>query len=116
MERARHPGNVAVSSLIVCLGLASCAPLAWAQDPIHKMGRGLVNLLTGWIELPKQIHLGSRDDNPVVGLGRGLLKGAGLTILRSGVGIYESLTFPLPYPQGFASPYEGMELPDYAWE
>ena len=92
------------------------AQSAWAQDPIHKMGRGLVNVLTGWIELPKQVHLGSQEDNPVIGLGRGLLKGAGLTLLRGGVGIYEAVTFPLPYPKDFASPYEPMELPDYAWE
>ena len=92
------------------------APAAWAQDPIHKMGRGVVNLLTGWIEIPKQIHLGGQEENPFIGLGRGLLKGAGLTILRGGVGLYEALTFPLPYPKDFASPYESMELSDYAWE
>ena len=91
-------------------------PSALAQDPIHKMGRGLVNVLTGWIELPKQIHLGKQEDNPITGIGRGLLKGAGLTVLRAGVGIYEAVTFPLPYPKAFASPYEQMELPDYAWE
>ena len=88
----------------------------WAQDPIHKMGRGVVNVLTGWLEVPKQIHLGSQEENPVMGIGRGVLKGAGLTLLRGGVGIYEALTFPLPYPKNFASPYEQMELSDYAWE
>ena len=92
------------------------SPEVQAQDPIHKMGRGVVNILTGWMELPKQIHLGSQDENPVFGLGRGLLKGAGLTIIRSGVGLYEAVTFPLPYPKDFASPYEYMELNDYAWE
>lgn len=107
-----------VSLALVCaagLGIW-LSPPAWAQDPIHKMGRGVVNVLTGWLELPKQIHLGSQEDNPIVGLGRGLLKGAGLTVLRGGVGIYEALTFPLPYPKDFASPYEQMELNDYAWE
>ena len=89
---------------------------AWAQDPIHKMGRGVVNALTGWIELPKQISLGKQEDNPVAGIGRGLVKGAGLTILRSGIGVYEVVTFPIPYPKDFASPYEQMELADYAWE
>ena len=89
---------------------------AWAQDPIHKMGRGVTNVLTGWIELPKQIHLGRQEENPVAGLGWGFFKGAGLALLRSGVGLYEALTFPLPYPKGFASPYEQMELNDYAWE
>ncbi len=106
----------------VMIGIAASAcvalvtPPVWAQDPIHKMGRGLVNVLTCWIELPKQLHLGSREDNPVVGIGMGLLKGAGLTVLRSGVGVYEAISFPVPYPKDFASPYEQMELPDYAWE
>ncbi len=89
---------------------------AWAQDPIHKAGRGLVNILTSWIEIPKQIHLGAQEDNPLTGIGMGLVKGAGLTILRGGVGVYEAVTFPLPYPKDYTSPYEQMELPDYAWE
>lgn len=89
---------------------------AWAQDPIHKMGRGVVNVLTGWIELPKQVQLGKQEDNPLMGIGRGLAKGAGLMVLRSGIGLYEVITFPLPYPKGFVSPYEQMELNDYAWE
>ncbi len=91
-------------------------PTAMAQDPIHKAGRGVVNALTSWIELPKQVHLGTQEENPVAGIGMGLLKGAGLTLLRGSVGIYEAVTFPLPYPKDFASPYEQWELPDYPWE
>lgn len=103
-------------ALLMWVASACVSPSASAQDPIHKAGRGLVNVLTGWIEVPKQVHLGSQDPNAVVGLGRGLLKGACLTVLRAGVGVYEALTFPLPYPKNYASPYEQMELPDYAWE
>lgn len=106
----------AVCAALVLAGVSLWCVPAWAQDPIHKMGRGVVNVLTGWIELPKQIHLGSQEDNPVIGVGSGLFKGVGLTVLRSGVGIYEALTFPLPYPKNYASPYEQMELNDYAWE
>lgn len=91
-------------------------PVVWAQDPIHKAGRGVVNVLTGWIELPKQVHLGAQEDNPVVGLGMGAAKGVGLTILRMGVGLYEAVTCPVGFPNQFGSPYEDMELPDYAWE
>jgi len=97
------------------LVLANSQP-AWAQDPIHKMGRGLVNVLTGWIEVPKQVHAGSQEENPVTGFGMGLVRGAGLTLLRGGVGLFEAVTFPVPYPKDFASPYVSMELPDYAWE
>jgi putative exosortase-associated protein (TIGR04073 family) len=102
--------------LVAAACLVGRAPVAQAQDPIHKIGRGVVNVLTGWIELPKQMHLGSQQENPVTGVGRGLLKGAGLTVLRGGVGVYEAVTFPIPYPKDFASPYESMELRDYAWE
>ena len=101
----------------VILGIAMAAgQRAWAQDPIHKAGRGVVNVLTGWLEIPKQIQLGTQEHNPVFGAGRGAVKGVGLTLLRGGVGIYEALTFPLPLPHGYSSPYELMELPDYAWE
>ena len=104
-------------STVMLLGLLLVeSPSVWAQDPIHKMGRGVVNVLTGWIELPKQIHLGSQGKNPVTGAGYGLLKGAGLTLLRGGVGLFEAVTFPIPYPKDFGSPYEPMELNDYAWE
>ena len=108
--------SVGYASAVLVASLLFGVPQAWAQDPIHKAGRGLVNLLTGWIELPKQIHLGSQEENPVTGLGMGLVRGVGLTVLRGGVGIYEALTFPVPYPKDYASPYEQMELRDYAWE
>ena len=107
--------SVCIAAVAAVL-LVGIAPKAWAQDPIHKMGRGVVNVLTGWIEIPKQIHLGSQEENPVVGIGTGVLKGAGLTLLRGGVGIYEAITFAIPYPKDYASPYEQMELNDYAWE
>ena len=100
---------------IVAAGLWM-SPCAQAQDPIHKMGRGVVNVLTSWIEVPRHLHAGSRAANPLWGFGLGLFKGAGLMMLRSGVGLFEALTFPVAYPKGFASPYEQMELPDYAWE
>ncbi len=103
-------------TVTLAAGVLGISPAAWAQDPIHKMGRGMVNVLTGWLELPKQIQLGTQASNPITGLAMGLMKGAGMTLLRSGVGLYETVTFPIPLPTGFASPYEQMALNDYAWE
>ncbi len=94
----------------------SVVPHLYADDFIHKAGRGVVNVLTCWIEIPKQLHLGSQEDNPVSGVGMGIAKGVSLTVLRVGVGAYEAVTFALPYPKGYISPYEEMQLPDYAWE
>ena len=103
-----------IVAILLMIGIGPAE--SWAQDPILKMGRGVVNILTGWIEIPKQIHLGKQANNPVTGIGRGLFKGASLAVLRSGVGLYEAVTFPLPYPRGFSSPYQDLALPDYAWE
>ena len=109
----KRPARALVVAVVV-LGLRS--PQAFAQDPIHKFGRGVGNVLTCWLELPKQLHLGSQEENPILGAGWGLVKGGGLTITRLAVGAYETVSFFVPYPKDYASPYEDMELPDYAWE
>jgi putative exosortase-associated protein (TIGR04073 family) len=110
-RRVRVAAAILAATLCLIWG-----PAAWAQDPVHKMGRGVVNVLTGWIELPKQVQLGILEHNPVAGAGWGLVKGLGLTVLRMGIGVYEAVTFPIPYPKHFASPYEHLELGDFAWE
>ena len=107
--------GLVVVAAIVC-EIVGGSPAVWAQDPLHKAGRGVVNVLTSWIELPKNIHLGTQEDNPLSGVGWGLIRGTGLMATRVVVGAYETVTFCIPYPQHFASPYEGLELPDYAWE
>lgn len=110
--RTRWP-VVVIMALVVSSSLMSSV---FAQDPIHKMGRGVGNVLTCWIEIPKNFHLGMQEENPVLGASWGLLKGLGLGLTRLAVGAFESVTFPIPYPNHYASPYEGLELSDYAWE
>ena len=108
----RTAGLVGVAGIVFVLGTAPAA----AQDPVHKAGRGVSNVLTCWIEIPKNFHLGTQENNPVTGAAWGLVKGFGLAATRLGVGAYEALTFPIPYPKGYASPYEAMELADYPWQ
>jgi len=110
--------HVKVSGVVIVLALlmAVHSPELFAQDPIHKFGRGVGNVLTCWIELPKNLHLGTQEENPLVGTGWGLVKGSGLAVTRLVVGGYETLSFLLPFPKEYASPYEAMELPDFAWE
>ena len=103
---------LATASLVLLLGMAPAA----AQNPVHKLGRGVSNMLTCWIEIPRNFHLGAQEDNIVKGALWGLVKGFGLAATRLGVGAYEAVSFPIPYPMGYASPYEAMELPDYPWQ
>ena len=99
-------------SLLIALICVGAATPAYAHDPVEKLGRGLANVATCWIELPKRAAAGRYAENPWIGVSSGLVNGASLTLLRFGVGAYETLTFPF----GSTSPYESMELPDYAWE
>jgi putative exosortase-associated protein (TIGR04073 family) len=87
-----------------------------AQEVVNgmatKAGRGIANMTTGWLELPKQIYVTSKDDGVVKGILIGPLKGIGMTIARTVVGVGEFATFFLAYP-GFYDPYFD---PPYVWQ
>ena len=86
---------------VVMMMVLAIATSSYAQDPAKKLGRGLANILTGWVELPKNIYDVSVEDNPLAGLTIGLAKGIGMTIVRTGAGIYEVVTFPFPIPEDY---------------
>lgn len=85
----------------VFLSFLTFATVCFAQDAFSKLGRGVANTLTGWVELPKNIYETSVDQNALSGMTLGLAKGAGMTIVRTGAGIYEVATFPFPLPQDY---------------
>ncbi len=93
-----------MKGIILCLAILvvlNIATSGYAQDAGRKLYRGLANILTGWVELPKNIYDTSVEDNPLSGLTIGLAKGVGMTIVRTGAGIYETVTFPFPIPEGY---------------
>lgn len=94
----KYKGLIIALVMVVVLAIASSS---YAQDPAKKLGRGLANILTGWVELPKNIYDVSVEDNPLAGLTIGLAKGIGMTIVRTGAGIYEVVTFPFPIPEDY---------------
>ena len=93
-----------IKTLFVCfviIAVMGMATQAYAQDPAKKLGRGLANILTGWVELPKNIYDTSVEENVLSGLTMGLAKGVGMTIVRTGAGVYETVTFPFPIPEDY---------------
>jgi len=89
---------------VICLVIAAMFGMAtqcYAQDPAKKLGRGLGNILTGWVELPKNIYDTSVEENVLAGITMGLMKGVGMTIVRTGAGVYETVTFPFPIPEDY---------------
>lgn len=86
---------------VICVLVLSAATVCFANDAFTKLGRGVANALTGWVELPKNIYNVSVEENALAGVTLGLAKGAGMTIVRTGAGIYEIATFPFPLPQDY---------------
>jgi putative exosortase-associated protein (TIGR04073 family) len=71
------------------------------NDIWKKLYRGLANIVTCWGEIPKGVRDIASEDNVLSGCTFGLLKGAGMTVVRCAAGAYEVVTFPLPLPQGY---------------
>lgn len=95
-----------VVAFVVALAPASPAFAADAPNAWTKLGRGFVNLTTGWLELPVQTVKGATGESPVVGtfygFGEGILRG----IQRTGLGLVDGLTFPYgPYDKPVMEPH-----------
>ncbi|GFO67685.1 hypothetical protein GMLC_12640 [Geomonas limicola] len=123
--RVIRPGGLAV--LIVALSLAVSGPAlagslgntlddASPQQVVdgmaNKLVRGVANIATGWLEIPKQIYITWKEEGPAKGLTVGPVKGIGMSLVRTGAGVGETLTFPVAYP-GFYDPFFD---PPYVWQ
>ena len=84
--------------------------LAWAYDDYspaemsrtnpmaasgRKLGRGVSNMLTGWVELPRGVETVGRESGFMASLTWGVLQGAGTALARTAAGAAEIATFPI---------------------
>lgn len=75
-----------------------------------KFTRGITNVATSVVEIPKQSYLAVRDQG-AVGYVIGPLKGLGMTIYRTFIGAVETAFFLIPQP-GY---YDATIDPDFVW-
>jgi len=68
----------------------------------EKLGRGVSNTLGGWLEIPINMHHRYAEDDKAASLFTGFFYGIAKGVVRTGVGVYEAVTFFLPYPEHFA--------------
>ena len=97
---------IALALCIVFAVILNVATPCFAQgDVIEKMGkklgRGIANVATGWVEIPKNIYDTSVESNPFIGLTFGTLKGVGWTVVRTSAGVYDVATFLFPIPKSY---------------
>ena len=72
----------------------------------HKLGRGITNVFTGWIEIPRGIAQTWRETDPFTGFFVGGCKGIAWGWVRTMSGFYDILTFPIPAPTDYQPLFE----------
>lgn len=82
-----------LAAIVVALFAVGCA------GPEQKLGRGLSNTyeIVRWGELRRSVELNSIEPLPGTGY-YGLIHGFDRSLARTGLGVMETLTFPIPTP------------------
>lgn len=86
-------------------------PEAIAEKMAVKLVRGVTNVATSVVEIPKQSYLMVRDRDGI-GYVVGPLKGVGMAFYRLLAGLTETVFFAVPQP-GY---YDPMITPEYVWQ
>ncbi|UCH12287.1 MAG: exosortase system-associated protein, TIGR04073 family [Candidatus Omnitrophota bacterium] len=116
--RINRRTKITISGVLILCFIAVALPAVAEEGTIvekmgKKLGRGLVNVVTGWIELPKNIYDTSVEtNNPLMGITYGTLKGVGMTVVRTGAGAYDVATFLFPLPED----YKPLLDPEFVFE
>jgi len=90
--------RLAVFIVITLFISGMIAPEIFAQTPIRKLGRGLANFGTGILELPYNVVDVAEEEGYLAAVTYGVVKGIAMSLLRMGVGAYETVTFLIPLP------------------
>lgn len=89
-----------VIGLILIL-LLTLVGQAFCQTSTRKLGRGICNIVTCPLEILEQTKRAYDSDGASAALTYGFVKGVFMTGARILVGIYETVTFPIPVPHDY---------------
>ncbi len=88
-------------------------PETYLESASYKLVRGITNMVTSPAEIPKQIVITTRDRG-AIGPILGLFKGAGMTIMRAGIGAWETALFILP--NSLSGDFSPILKPEFVWD
>ncbi|NLF40068.1 hypothetical protein GX586_11520 [bacterium] len=86
---------------------------SWFEKLSFKLSRGVINLGSCWVELPRCIHVETAE-NPVIGPMKGLFKGTGLTLVRAVAGTMDVATFGTV--DDTYTVYDQYSFPYFVWQ
>ena len=111
MRRPIIVGSILVAFLVLASAAPASAEPMDAGKAFTKFTRGFINIVTGWVEIPKRVQETSQQSGAAAGFTWGLLRGFGHGFIRTAAGFYEFFTFPFPAPPG----YEPVIQPEYVF-
>jgi len=92
--------------------LAALAAPAGAQTAARKFGRGLAGMTAAFLEVPGNMVAETRAHGAGEGIPLGFAKGLGMIIPRVLVGVYEFVSAPFAFPEG----YRPILQPEFPWD
>lgn len=95
--------------LVMLVFLSVPSSDACAGNAVEKLGRGLANIFSGWLELPLEIGRKTDRDGEVAGMFSAPLSGLLKAIGRTLAGVYDAATFLVPLPRR----YEPLIRPEF---
>ena len=90
---------------------AECSSCSCEKN-FYNMGRGLVNIVTCWLEVPRCL-IYHNSQVPVMGAVVGACEGAGLTVIRAFAGVADFLSFGFMTDSIYETTYDFKE---WVWD
>lgn len=85
--------------MLFVLSFLSFAPQCFAEiGPMEKLGRGVINIAFGPLELIQQPMDVAQEKGNLAAISYGLFRGIGMTVARIVVGSIDVVTFLMPLP------------------
>lgn len=84
--------------------------ISFTETPVNKLERGVINLVTFWMEIPAEVAKVSKEQDPAAGFTVGVVNGTIISAVRGVSGVYDTATFPV------ASYSKPAVKPEYAWQ
>gem|GEM_PF-914933 len=106
--------KISLCSLLVLLILV--VPAHAENKPLNKLSRGVVNVATAPVEIPKQVRIywkegAQKTPHIIVWILSGFVKGSVNTVTRISSGAWDIVSFPWAVPED----YQPLVKPDYVF-
>jgi putative exosortase-associated protein (TIGR04073 family) len=100
--KAKLLGLLLVFAFLLPLGArAQSEDAPTGQNALRKLCRGFANVLFGIVEMPNQITKTTAERGGGAGVTYGVGKGFVRWMGREFTGVYDIVTFPVPFPHGY---------------